>query len=149
MFGTLGHFYAQPLVAQVRAAFVQNVDEPGRNPFQEGQLTLACNLPGDCAIVFPAVPAGKRLVVNNVSANIDTAGTVGFITFYSQSFRNPRQFLPTSYAGTFEGINFYVVNQTAQAYYEAGEAPRVDAFVLSRPTDSMFVSISGYYINVP
>jgi hypothetical protein len=33
LLAVLGHFYAKPLMAQVRAALTQNIDEPGRNPY--------------------------------------------------------------------------------------------------------------------
>ena len=32
---TFGHFFGKPLLVQVRAALVQNMDEPGRHPYQE------------------------------------------------------------------------------------------------------------------
>jgi hypothetical protein len=52
----LGHFFEKQLLAQVRAALVQNVDEPGRNP-----ITLLGSSTGGTATV--TVPAGQRYVI--------------------------------------------------------------------------------------
>jgi hypothetical protein len=58
--------YAPQLSAQVRAAVVKNVDEPGRSPYQAVQTSF-----NNCGVYgwayFPAVPAGKRLVVTHAS----------------------------------------------------------------------------------
>jgi hypothetical protein len=62
----LGHFGAKPLMAQIRAALVKNVDEPGRTPYQS---TASCSvdLIGECFANFATVPAGKRLIVQHLS----------------------------------------------------------------------------------
>ena len=62
----LGHFYAKPLLAQVRAALVKNVDEHGRVPYQ--QSTGCSPSPSNCEALFPAVPSNRRLVIEYVSA---------------------------------------------------------------------------------
>jgi hypothetical protein len=71
----LGKIYAVPLLAQVRAALVKNTDEPGRLPFTS---LVAGNSGGYCSFnctadqgtnsfaLLPAVPSGKRLIVNHV-----------------------------------------------------------------------------------
>jgi hypothetical protein len=38
LMAVLGKFYAVPLIAQVRAAVVKNIDEKGRIPYQETSL---------------------------------------------------------------------------------------------------------------
>jgi len=68
----VGSYTAKPLLAQIKAALVENIDEPGRNPYSS---TVAVN-PGKCGVsstgcvlFFVAVPAGKRLVVTNIIGN--------------------------------------------------------------------------------
>ena len=66
------------LLAQtvVKAALVRSVDEPGREPYMESQTTT-CSPTGGCTLTFAQVPAGKRLVIRNVSSQIQTRGFVG------------------------------------------------------------------------
>lgn len=55
----LGKFYAKPVLAEVRAALTQNIDEPGRNRF-------ALLQGGTTEGVF-TVPATQRYVLESVS----------------------------------------------------------------------------------
>lgn len=59
-----GKFYAQPVMAQVRAALVQDVDQPARAPFQ---VTVTVNPVSNFNYTQVAIPAGKRLVIDYVS----------------------------------------------------------------------------------
>ncbi len=72
--GLLGKFYAVPAVAQaVEAALVQYRDSPPRQPFTI-RSTLTPSLGTKFQpITFPAVPAGKRMIVTSV------AGTVSIV----------------------------------------------------------------------
>jgi hypothetical protein len=72
LLAAFGHFYAKPLLAQVRAALVQGVDEPGRHPYQV-HMTLSSS---SLVIEFPAVPSGHRLVLQqvDVSTAVNNAG---------------------------------------------------------------------------
>jgi len=69
----LGHFYAKPLMAQVRAALVQDVDQPARAPFQ-ATVNLTLN---NFNFTPVTIPPGKRLVIDQVSYNgaAQTAGS--------------------------------------------------------------------------
>jgi len=57
-----------------KPALTQNIDEKGRVPYQAG-TNVNCVLNHDgpqiCAIGFPVVPAGYRLVITYVSATFD------------------------------------------------------------------------------
>src|SRR5882757_102383 len=62
------------------AQAVQNVDEPGRNPWQQTQNAQVNN--GDCheglcVIIFKQVPKGQRLVVTFASALFDGSTALG------------------------------------------------------------------------
>jgi hypothetical protein len=65
-----GEAFAQDAVVAVipRPAIVKNVDEPGRIPYQQffsaTPGTTGCGL-NFCSYSFPAVPAGKRLVITD------------------------------------------------------------------------------------
>ncbi len=53
------------LFAQVKAAMVQDVDQPARQPFQ---ATVQMG-PGNLSFVAVPIPSGKRLVVEYVAIN--------------------------------------------------------------------------------
>ena len=57
---TLGHFYGKPLVAQVRAALVRDLDNPARNAVQ-------FNLYVGGTFTTYRVPIGKILVIEDVT----------------------------------------------------------------------------------
>ena len=63
----LGHFYAKPLLAQVRAALVQDVDQPARAPFQARvDVSLGSGGLGSGQVT---IPAGQRLVVDFIGVH--------------------------------------------------------------------------------
>jgi hypothetical protein len=76
LLAVLGKFYAKPVFAQVRAALVQDVDQPARAPFQ---ATVTVNALTNFNYTTVSIPAGKRLVVDMVSMSGAAAGTGGSI----------------------------------------------------------------------
>jgi hypothetical protein len=152
LLAVLGKFYAVPLVAQVRAAIVQDRDAKARNFYQSVQSCFNVNNP--CVIDFPAVPTGKRLIIEQVSAvaTLPTAaaGTIDLIELRGAGGSNVFQFLPvTASIGNFGGQVQYATNQTVLAAYDAGQIPEVDTFVASGSTFTVLASISGYMIDIP
>jgi hypothetical protein len=88
----IGSYTAKPLWAQIKSALVQNIDEPGRNPYSS-TVFLSKAFPADncvaavCDALFNTVPVGKRLVATNVSGNIflQTPGVVvGGVFFFRE-----------------------------------------------------------------
>jgi hypothetical protein len=149
LLAVFGKFYAVPLVAQVRAAIVQDRDSKARNIYQSVQNCF--NVTSPCQVTFGAVPAGKRLIVEQVSALVTlptaAAGTIADIELRGASVF---QFLPIVAApGNFGGQVQYITNQTVLAAYDAGQVPEVDTFVASGATFTVVVSISGYMIDIP
>ena len=149
LLAVFGKFYAVPLVAQVRAAIVQDRDSKARNIYQSVQNCV--NVTNPCQVTFAAVPAGKRLIVEQVSALVTlptvAAGTISDIELRGASVF---QFLPIVAApGNFGGQVQYTTNQTVLAAYDAGQVPLVDTFVASGATFSVVASISGYMIDIP
>ena len=162
LIAVLGKFYARPLLAQVRAALIQNVDERGRIPYRD-TVRVACppqSLGGDCSFVFKAVPSGKRLVVTNISGFITAAsgpqalrlglGTIenGFppVCF----FGSVCSILTPFFQGSFSGSDFFGVNQNILSYFDAGSQPALDYNLIPgtnfNNTDNRFV-ITGYLLD--
>ncbi len=112
----------------VRAALVENIDEPARNPYSE---TASCDSYG-CTATFSPVPAGKRLVVTFVNGEL---GSFGALVLGGHAAAGPRGF----------PIIAGFVNSPTVAYYEAGERPNVNG------AGSSFIraTLSGYYVTLP
>jgi hypothetical protein len=112
----------------VRAALVQNVDEPARNPYSE---SAGCDSYGFTA-VFSPVPAGKRLVVTFVNGEL---GDFGALALGGHGQEGARGF---PIIGGF-------VNSPTVVYYDAGERPNVNG------SGSSFIraKLSGYYVTLP
>src|SRR6266568_4230504 len=129
LLAVIGKYYAVPAYAQARAALVQNRDEPGRNAyFQIGscsQVTFSF-----CQVTFPAVPAGKRLVITHVSALnlMPAAGTIGSVDLRVLNGAIKAFYPITSYPGVASTVN-YPVESNGMSTFEAGEAPQFITFV--------------------
>ncbi len=149
LLAVLGKFYAVPAFAQIKAALVQVRDEPARNPYyQQG----SCNSPTFqyCNVNFPAVPAGKRLVITHVSslnlmpaANTITSTDLRVLNGFIKAFF-PVSALPAN-GGTFN----YASNEVTYATFEAGETPQFLTFVNSNANFQLVAILSGYTIDIP
>jgi len=127
LLATLGHFYAKPLLAQVRAALVQNVDDPGRIPYQ---ALRACFFSGNafCSANLPPVPAGKRLVITHVSGFLREnlpGGTLVLTTILTQlgGGSYSRITIPVTFTGSDTGRNYFAFDQSALLVCDAGQSP--------------------------
>lgn len=144
---------AAPAAAQTRAALVQSVDEPGRNPYQETLSDTTCRGTTICVFDFASVPAGKRLVVTHISGYIDTASGVPPNGFFRSGFGG------TAYATVpFTGVRGptsalgvrHFINQPVQAYFGVGETPRGTMQIIGDlASGGALLMVSGYYVNVP
>jgi hypothetical protein len=104
----VGSFTAKPLLAQIKAALVQNVDEPARNPYQEAaSFSQGSGCSGAfCNVYFSTVPTGKRLVITNVTGvvYVESPGVLQPLTLVHDGASAPTMFIPTvQQAGTFAG----------------------------------------------
>ena len=146
LLAVLGHFYAVPLMAQIRAALIKNIDEKGRNPYQQSGATDCTGL-GLCDLAFPAVPAGKRLVVEHVSGNfnpnpgaamnaifLEGAGGFAVFSFPGSSMATPQ---------------LVAVNQPVLAYFESGQTPFIRvAWNSTANTGAFSAVITGYLVDL-
>ena len=129
--------------------------EPGRSPYQQ---VTAFN-PGDsdcpnasyCVVQFPAVPAGKRLVVTYVSAEFSLVGPVlnpsAGIGVNGNVFSS--MVLPAR--EMTDGSNRFLSSGPVMYFVEAGQLPSVFCQGSNvKPTNSStYVSIVGYLVSVP
>jgi hypothetical protein len=130
----LGHYFAKPLLAQVRAALVRDVDNPALQPVM---------FPiGDNPQTFH-VPAGKRLVIEYVSWR----GTVnqGFVVAVGLNVKTNgvegTHYIPGSPVSG-ENIGGQKVSIMAD--------PNTDVVYQSAGSiGAALVLVSGYYVNIP
>ena len=148
LLAVLGKFYAPPLMAQVRAALVQDVDQPARAPFQ---ITVPINI-NNFNFTPVAIPAGKRLVIDYVSMSgaAQTSGPdVQPIIIFSSSLNggsNSLYYFGPSPSATVPG-QYYHAEPTTIYADSLNVSPAFSGYT---PTFMSFnVVISGHLISVP
>jgi len=145
----VGLWASPKLMAAVKAALVQNVDEPGRNPYQE-MVFLSC-FPGYAGIElctggFTTVPTNSRLVITHISGEVSVlGGGIGdglLWLAYAGTSRTPFPLLPG-------GLNGLFVNEPVLAYFEAGQIPQIQlGFTNPASNPAAFITLAGYYVRL-
>ncbi|HXK01419.1 MAG TPA: hypothetical protein VMS37_03390 [Verrucomicrobiae bacterium] len=142
--------------AQVRPALVKNTDEPGRLPYQN-MLSFSggdtsCPTSTFCIVQFPAVPAGKRLVVEQITILAIVAGGapnfLAFGDFFVTNEGNIAMVTPAFVAGG--GIlssTFYFLDRPVKVYYEPGTTPKVKIGAPGNFSLPSNMSLHGYLID--
>lgn len=134
-----------------KAALVQEVNVPAKSPYQHNLLFngTAANCPNNffCAVGFPPVPAGKRLVVTHVSAQYSlNSGAVEAAVSIGTSIGNTLD-LP---APVNTGASRYITSSPVTYYFEAGETPTVFVIGSSVITGlTNHASVIGYLVSLP
>ena len=144
----LATVFALPPAWAQSAIVTQNNDEPGRNPFQEAQLS-SCSAHGDCVLLFGAVPSKLRRVVEYANCEIDVVpgGSLIGVNLGSNSQKLVRAALPFTLTPALP--TRAIVNAATRLYYETGEQPRVDALTLNAGVAFQLCTISGYDVKIP
>lgn len=145
---------AAPVMAQTRAAIVQSIDEPARNPYQEVQFNVACRGTTVCNFTFATVPAGKRLLVTNIAGYLDTSGGGLPNCFLSSGFGG-KEYVSLPFSGVRGATTAVggriVLNHSVTAYFGPGEP--VTAFCQPSINETVsggaLLMLSGQYVNLP
>jgi len=167
LLGVLGHFYAKPLLAQVRAALVQDVDSPARHFVQV--YTLAHQPSGIvggglCSDLY-TVPSGQRLVIDNIDVRTElangglvilrqtlTTSAAGCQSISFFSSRQPIVLIPPMYEGAdTRGFPIYGNSQRVQVY---ADTARVVSLAIDTngtfDSGTLFaISMSGHLVTFP
>jgi hypothetical protein len=115
--GVLGKFYAPPLLAQARAALVQDVDQPARAPFQ---VTVPVNI-NNFNFTPVSIPAGHRLVIDYIAmagAAQTTGADIQPIILLSSSVAggsNNLYYIAPQQSGTVPGQYYHTEKATIYA----------------------------------
>ena len=142
---------APAIAAAVKAALVKNVDERGRSPYS---AVLNCYNPtgNACNASATAVPAGKRLVIEQVTASAVVPGGAKILSYQVQvpspgtSWVN----LHMEFNGTdIGGADFFSVNDPVLVYVEAGQTPGVEIGTnVPGGSVSTVARLTGYLIDL-
>lgn len=138
-------------LAQPKPALVQSRDEPARDPYQKevAAAPIDCTSSG-CVVAFPAVPAGKRLVVTHISvvaATSDASTTYGVVVLsHAGVAPSATIYLPIAPMGP-GATNYFYLSAPITYYVEAGDWPHIQ-MVLTGST-SATVTLVGYSIALP
>jgi hypothetical protein len=155
---TLGKIFEKPLLAQVRAALTQNIDEPGRNPYQEYYFSGSATCGSGqkfCNFDYSTVPVGKRLVVTHVSGYVDVIGGMLPNCNIQSSFGGSQyaEAFFTGVRGPVTSVSTRIfINQDLLMYFGPNETPHTFCGLVS--TSDNFagagnIELSGYYITNP
>jgi hypothetical protein len=150
----LGATLAEPAMAQVRAAFVKDLDNPARQPFAVN--SGAINFPSSSTNLTQellTVPAGKRAVIEHVSC-IDFLPTgINFVRMQlnytlggtAKAMQFVHDFVGSSFAS---GIDVWSFSQPVRAYADPGTVVSMTALRRSTSgTGGIECELSGYYVD--
>jgi hypothetical protein len=149
-------FALLPAVAHAqKPALVKNVDEPGRNPYQQSlsfnQSTQVCTN-YLCTLWFNPVPAGYRLVVTHVSTRFRLADNSisPYATLGSDGNLSSHQIILP--APSSNGDNYYIASSPVTFYVEPGSSPTLFLSGNRVDTSGSYLaqaSIEGYLVAIP
>jgi hypothetical protein len=136
--------YASPvnvMNSKAAPAQIRNTDNPALQPFEE-QLTLTG---GGSVFSFNGgftVPAGKRLVIQDVQFRDLTAGDIFSISVVSNSAFVSFFALPQFASG------LYLFDFRGPIYADPGPVS-IEVQTQYSPTGTQPATVSGYYVNIP
>jgi hypothetical protein len=119
-------------------ALTSRIDDPGRVPYQAGK---SCN--GCTSVTFGPVPANHRLVVGNISGQINFFAAPFFSTVSASPGGVPRsQFFPP----LNPALNFTIFDQPVNFYVDQNQSVTV---TVAANTDIMDtnISVTGYLLD--
>lgn len=151
----LAKIYEKPLLAQVRAALVQNVDEPGRNA-----LVLSGNSDGLNPRVFLTVPAGKHYVIDQYSGSCDVQSGFSLtnvaLNAIAGGVRSTSSVAPhyQQYDGNSGGVlvNYWVGTGMGPVYADGGGTLEVefsDNSTTGNVVKTCYANIVGHLVSNP
>jgi hypothetical protein len=144
-------FVPNRAIAQIRAALVRDIDERGRNPFQQ---TGQCSGFSDtCSIAFTTVPANKRLVVEEVSSRSTVRSTVQILQSDLRNsqvglLNNQPMYVIPQLQWSSGGTSQYVSNNRVVYYVEPGQTPVWNMITIGTGAILVDVTLTGYFVDL-
>jgi hypothetical protein len=143
-----GKFFAVPLLAQVRAALVQNMDEHGRIPYQSSSQNSNCGANIlQCDVFFPVVPNNKRLVITHFDTFVLVNNLGNLIFMYLSTPTSTNRAYPEFTAGTpTAGDSTFLSSRAVEFYVDGGSAPLVH-FNATQTVAPLTITLTGYLVD--
>ena len=145
--------------AQIRAAYTKNVNEPGREPYnitvEFSSLSCIFNcsnfaqFSGVLLFNAPPVPAGKRLIVLSVSAQLPSNNAFNSISFQSQRVISNQRAKWQFHGPFYSNESGILWGMSSEAFftYEPGETPMIRVGLGDSNNYFSSISIGGYLID--
>jgi hypothetical protein len=149
---TMGRF-AEPVVAQVRAALVKDVDNGARQPFAAQAAPPFLGSSSNATGTFLTVPAGKRGVIEHFSCvNYASAGNTFIrleLRFVTAGLQRQHEFVATNTGPSFvAGVDVWTVSQPVRAYADPETAIQLTAVRRVPGTDGVECYITGHFVDL-
>jgi len=139
---------AEPVWAQVRAALVRDVDSPALAP-ATFRASFTFNFINQQALLT-TVPAGKRLVVDNISylSSGSNAGELIFLVLRNAEFGPIVQYTPINrpHASAASGLTIQEGSFPTTVYFEAGQQVWLSASRSNGNARDLAAIITGHYV---
>lgn len=140
MFLSAGIALATMAPAPAAASF-----NPLSQAYQQSQSASGCTNPGDCAIVFAAVPS--KTIVTHVSCIffLTSDGVVVNALLTEQNAGGQHNSLQTYAFETSSGDTNYGINSETYLIFTKDQEPRIDVYSSGEPVQFLNCTISGFH----
>jgi hypothetical protein len=150
---TLGAAVAAALIAlplaqtAAQTVLVQNIDEPGRNPYQETVQGGFHNSAG-FQISFNTVPLNTRRVIKHVNCGVvvQAQHVISGANLYASDL-SQQEALPTVNAKVSGGSPQSIFAENPELYLNTGQFPYIFVFT-NDPAAGIICRLSGYDVNL-
>jgi hypothetical protein len=126
---------------------VKNVADPGRHPYQQTASLQCSSSPQACLAIFPAITTA-RTVVLHASCWISAVDSqfLWFVSLTDSTLQTP-SYLPINKNADIDGESFYTAVSDPYAYFETGQQPTIQVFIVGAPSAvAVSCTLTGYYI---
>ena len=126
---------------------VQNIDEPGRNPYQETVQGNFHNFAG-FQVSFKVVPANTRRVIKHVNCQVtvQTQHVVSGVNLYASDLSQQEE-LPTLTSRSSGNSALSIYGEDPELYLDVGQFPYIFVFT-NDPEAGITCRLSGYDVNL-
>jgi hypothetical protein len=131
-----------------------NIDEPGRIPYrayaEADQQNGGCNSIGQCYLYFKAVPAGSRVVIQQITAYIASVDVLPdtskiFVELGDRYDAAVFHFATAPFAGNYSPVGMFA--QPTFVTLDAGQEPSVFLYTVTSNFQDAEVNLIGYQLD--